>query len=257
MIDLKKTRLRAGYRRADVDDYLLEVASELDRCHDDIEDLMTQLDRARVGTAQVSDGVGPTSTDDAALLLEAAQRVARETRRAAEASASELVGDTKRSLGDLERRAGQKRRTVLAEAHRQARELVEQARSSAERMERLARERRREIEHLESELGLRLGYAERRLDERAHALAAEARRLDELAEWLGLHDLLPEMSERAAPRHRTSGEDDQAEDDPVQPALVRPDLVERDPAQPDPAVEQPVEQNPGEDDPAEEARRII
>lgn len=112
---------------------------------------------------------------------------------------------------------------VLAEAHETARAIVEKAKQTArtglilsrERAEQMlldARESRQEAARLEAEAQLRLAHVERGLEQEAEALAAEARRLAELAASMETLDLGLGRSDRGNhldhPAHTDTPESD-------------------------------------------------
>lgn len=99
-------------------------------------------------------------------------------------------------------------RDILDHARTNAENGLRRARARAQEMLQDAKEVQQRASRLEAEVQLRLAHVERRLSEQASALAAEARRLDALADWMGSPDLVqsPDNSRAEDDSDATEGE---------------------------------------------------
>jgi DivIVA domain-containing protein len=189
MASFRRTRLRAGYRRDAVDDYLIEVASQVDRYRADLSAAAEALDATRDELASTSDRADIV-VEESHAMLQSAREVADATMTKALEQADEVIARAERSSTVLHRKAQQARDSAFDEARRESTDLISSARAQAAALLTGAREHRDELERAQAEAEIRIAYSEQRLTERAEALTAEARHLDELAAWLVDNDPL-------------------------------------------------------------------
>lgn len=157
-------------------------------------------DATRDELASISDRADIV-VEESHAMLESAREVADATMTKALEQADEVIAQAERSSIVLHRKARQARDSAFDEARRESTELISSARAQAAALLTGARERRDELERAQAEAEIRVAYAEQRLTERAEALSAEARHLDELAVWLVAND--PLGGERQATRSET------------------------------------------------------
>lgn len=186
MLEFKRS-IRGGYRCADVDETLRKIGLEFDRLTEFVADAEARL----VAVEHVDEpdhSATPLATephtDSAYLLLEQARRVADDTIRATQLRADKIVEAAEKSAKNLHLKAREAGEATLTDARRDAAEKLAKAREETEQLLREARDREVRAARLEAEAELKLAHAEQLLADKAEALGAEARRLDELASWL-------------------------------------------------------------------------
>jgi DivIVA domain-containing protein len=209
LADFRVSRIPGGYRRADVDEYLVMVADEIERYASDLEarEPAAATERSGAGAAtgpspeQLAVTARPNPAHAASvepIPASGSVPVARAVEAmvaAAQHSADEIVEQARRTAAELDRNAAAARGELSTRAQRDAEAVLHAAQQQAAALLSDARERHQLAERAEAEAELKLAHVEHRLEERALALAAEARRLDELAAWLAEQDLRPDAGE--------------------------------------------------------------
>lgn len=191
MKEFKKAFLR-GYAADDVDTFLMYLAVEMDRRERYYRAL--SLDEAlpvpvrTTATPALDDELFDESDDAPALAQLPPPPVP--------------AVDAAQPSGDATEQAN----AIIEEARARAERGLERAKDHARDIVAAARQRQEEAERAEAEANLRLAHLERRMVERAQALSAEARRLDELAAMLAEQDLAPALEEYHTPAHAAPGQ---------------------------------------------------
>ncbi len=178
-----------GYSTDDVDTFLMHLAVDIDERDREIHEILeadTAVPETPVAVAPAAVEPEPAQDEEALArsifddIIDQARTAALEIRAEARMSAVAIGDDAQRAADDS-----------IAKAKATAQRGLSKARERAEEIITAARDHEESAARLHAEAQLRLAHVEQQLSARADALAAEARRLDELAGWLAEHDLAP------------------------------------------------------------------
>jgi DivIVA domain-containing protein len=191
-----------GYATDDVDTFLMHLAVDVDQRDRDLHDITTAhaqlgLDQEAGDRPATPNSVNGPDTNGAAPVASGFDET---TIRAVVA---DIIDQARTAALEIRAEAQGCAAAVQEEAHQTADHVIANAKASAQRGLTKARERAQEIlttaheqeqtaARLHAEAQLRLAHVDEQLASRAEALAAEARRLDDLAGWLAEQDLAPD-----------------------------------------------------------------
>lgn len=223
MKEFRRALLR-GYAEADVDDFLMALAVEVDRRDRRI--LLPGDANGRLGDHvapregedddvpppdEAAGGDGRPAPSDlhrpAHARTDAMPRtVAGLDEQTARTVAADIIDQARSAAIEIRDRALAARDSIERDAEVAAKAVIDQAKANAERGLTKARERAQEMlahareqqqraARADAEAQLRLAHVDAQLHARAEALAQEARRLDQLAGWLAEQDLAPDDAE--------------------------------------------------------------
>ncbi|MEM7285014.1 MAG: DivIVA domain-containing protein [Actinomycetota bacterium] len=187
MKEFRRAYLR-GYAADDVDTFLMYLAVEMDRRERYYRSLT--LDDVLPGAV---DAVSPALDDE--LFVEAPEGASDDDAPATADQPTDATTGEAREQADA----------IIADAKFRAERGIERAKDHAREIVAAARQAQADAERAEADASLRLAHLEQRVAERAAALAAEARRLDEIAASLAEHDLAPALDEYHTPAHAAPG----------------------------------------------------
>lgn len=196
MKEFKRAFLR-GYAAEDVDTFLMYLAVEMDRRERYYRALT--LDEALPVPPKVT--TAPALDDE---LFDESDDLETATAPVPSRATTDLPPppDVAAKNADAQNQAD----AIIAEARARAERGLERAKDHAREIVAAARQRQAQAERAEAEVNVRLAHLEQRMADRAAVLAAEARRLDELAASLAERELAPALDEYHTPAHAAPGE---------------------------------------------------
>ena len=202
MKEFRRAFLR-GYAEADVDDFLMALAVEIDQRDRELHTANGAPTHGSLANGSAVDDAAKPSPDRAAPMTidEATARSVAEVIEQARTAALEIQAEAIAGRDAIEAEARRAAQEIIDHAKANAQRGLTKARQRAEEMLQHARERQDAASRTDAEAQLRLAHIDRELSERAAALSREAQRLDELAGWIAEHDLAPEPESHHVPAH--------------------------------------------------------